>query len=58
MTRFRGHYDGKVIIPEEPVDFPIGVSLLFTVNIPSRDEEPTPIGKPSADEESKRRPPR
>lgn len=32
MTRtFQAHYDGKVIIPDEPVDLPVGVPLLFRV---------------------------
>jgi len=51
--KFLCHYDGKVIIPDEPVDLPIGVSLWFTVTIPSRGEEPTPIEQHCADDETK-----
>jgi hypothetical protein len=31
MTVIRAHYDGKVIIPSEPVDLPQGRVLLFHV---------------------------
>jgi hypothetical protein len=27
MTTFRAHYDGKVIVPDEPVDLPLNESL-------------------------------
>jgi hypothetical protein len=29
MMAIRGHYDGKVIIPNEPVDLPRGTELVF-----------------------------
>jgi len=37
MTRtLRAHFDGKVIVPEEPVDLPVGQSL--SVQIESREQ--------------------
>ena len=32
MTTIRGHFDGKVIIPSEPVDLPRGRELLLHVD--------------------------
>jgi hypothetical protein len=46
MTRtIRGHFDGKVIVPEEQVDLPVNLSLEFHVelvqglNVPDEDWE-------------------
>ena len=44
MTRLRAHFDGKVLIPEEPVDLPQGPILDVEVREPS---EP-PIGSGAA----------
>jgi hypothetical protein len=30
---FIAHFDGKVIVPDEPVDLPINVPLILTVRI-------------------------
>ena len=32
MVAIRGHFDGKVIIPSEPVDLPQGRELVFHVD--------------------------
>jgi hypothetical protein len=33
MTKmFRGHFDGKVLVPEQPVDLPVGKSMEFRVD--------------------------
>jgi len=32
MIAIRGHFDGKVIVPNEPVDLPRGKELLFRVD--------------------------
>jgi hypothetical protein len=33
MTQvFRGHFDGNVLVPEQPVDLPIGRSMEFRVD--------------------------
>ena len=50
-TRFRCHFDGKVIIPDEPVDFPINVPLEFTVRLLSKSELPSPA-EPDADDDA------
>lgn len=50
-TRFRGHFDGKVIIPDEPVDFPIDVPLEFTVRLLSESELSAPA-EPGSDVET------
>jgi hypothetical protein len=36
MRTLRAHFDGKVLVPEEPVDLPLGRSLKFGL----LDEEP------------------
>lgn len=40
VVRFRAHYDGRVLVPEEPVDLPIGESL--EVALVSTLPEPVP----------------
>jgi len=36
MTRYiRVHFDGKVFVPEEPVDLPVGQSLSLRVESPA-----------------------
>lgn len=32
MVAMRGHFDGKAIIPDEPVDLPIGQPLMVRVD--------------------------
>ena len=48
-ARFRGHFDGTVIVPDEPVDFPINVPLEFIVRLPSESESPG-SAKPDTDD--------
>jgi hypothetical protein len=43
MTRIRAQFDGKVLIPTEPVDLP--TDRVFEIEV--RDEEP-PVGSPAA----------
>jgi hypothetical protein len=31
MVAIRGHFDGKVIVPDEPVDFPRGQALIVHI---------------------------
>ncbi len=33
MIALKGHYDGKVIVPEGPVDLPAGEPLLITLKL-------------------------
>jgi hypothetical protein len=33
-VRFRGHFDGQVIVPHEPIDLPVGELLEFTCDVP------------------------
>jgi hypothetical protein len=37
MTTLRAHFDGRVLVPDEPVDLPVGKSLELVV----RDTEPS-----------------
>jgi hypothetical protein len=41
MVAIRGHFDGKVIIPSEPVDLPQGRELVFHVD---NSASPAPAG--------------
>lgn len=41
MVRFTAHYDGKQLLPDEPVDLPTGQPLQVTV-----EEFPTPAESP------------
>jgi hypothetical protein len=34
MVAIRGHFDGKVLVPDEPVDLPQGRALIFHVEVP------------------------
>lgn len=45
MTVLTAHYDGKVLVPEQPVDLPTGVPLRVTVELagPSPTEKEKPI---------------
>ena len=45
MVALRGHYDGKVIVPDGPVDLPHGQVLVLHVEVET--PEP-PIGNASA----------
>jgi hypothetical protein len=41
MTRsFRVHYDGKVLVPEVPIDLPLHEPLVITVDAEQASEEP------------------
>jgi hypothetical protein len=33
MIALKGHYDGKVIVPDEPVDLPTGEPLIITLKL-------------------------
>jgi len=44
MVAFKGHFDGRVIIPSEPVQLPPGRELVFRV-----DEPQLPKGTPGRD---------
>jgi hypothetical protein len=35
MVAFRGHFDGKVFVPDEPVDLPRNQQLVLHVEIPT-----------------------
>lgn len=37
-THFRAHFDGKAIIPDEPVDFPQGATLEVQVKMENEKE--------------------
>jgi hypothetical protein len=46
MTKlFRGHFDGKVLVPEQAVDLPVGKSLAFRVD----DTEAVPANRTLAE---------
>jgi hypothetical protein len=44
MLTIRAHFDGRAIIPDEPVDLPTGKALEVTV----KDPQTSPKGSPSA----------
>jgi len=46
-TKLRVHYDGRVLVPEEPVDLPIGESVEIRVGLATHEDAGTP-GTPSA----------
>lgn len=48
MVAFRGHFDGKVIVPDEPVNLPPGQRLMLRA-------EPEPAGTPETAAEAARR---
>lgn len=33
MVQLSGHYDGKVFVPDEPVDLPVGRSVRIVVDV-------------------------
>lgn len=37
MIQFNGHFDGKVITPDEPVNLPVGTPLRVTIDPASND---------------------
>lgn len=39
MVQFSGHYDGKVITPDENVEIPVNIPLRVTIE-PVREREP------------------
>jgi hypothetical protein len=52
----RAHFDGKAIIPDEPVDLPVGKPLQLTVEpLPDRQERLPVFADPSATHEDRRR---
>jgi hypothetical protein len=46
-TRFRVHFDGRVLVPEEPIDLPIGQSVEIRVGVATCESVGAP-GTPSA----------
>jgi hypothetical protein len=46
-TRLRAHFDGRVLVPEEPVDLPVGESVEIRVGVANRESVRVP-GTPSA----------
>jgi hypothetical protein len=49
----RAHYDGKVIVPDEPIDLPVGQKLQVLVTVESAAEPPpagpSPPAEPAAE---------
>ncbi len=43
MTAIKAHFDGKVIVPDEPLELPVGEKLVVTVE--PADEEEYPLLK-------------
>ena len=35
MTAIRGHFDGRVFVPEEPVNLPVNQEVIMHVEIPA-----------------------
>ena len=35
MVAIKGHFDGKVFVPDEPVDLPRGQTLVWHVEVPA-----------------------
>jgi len=46
-TKLRVHFDGRVLVPEEPVDLPVGQSVEIRVGLATR-ESGGALGTPSA----------
>ena len=46
MTKLKAHFDGKVLIPDEPVDLPVGRDLEIQVHLPQTPEPGEPKHKP------------
>lgn len=44
----RAHFDGKVIVPDEPVDWPVGVPLELSVTLPATRAIPPDDGSKEA----------
>jgi hypothetical protein len=46
----RAHFDGRVLVPEEPVDLPVGCTLEIRVNVVASVSEPVtrPLAKLAA----------
>ena len=47
MVAIKGHFDGRVIVPEAPVNLPAGRSFTFHVD-PKEPLSPKPSGVPGA----------
>ena len=43
MTVLKAHFDGKVLVPDEPVDLPVNCALEVRVQAVSRAEPPPPV---------------
>ena len=40
MTAIKAHFDGKVLVPDEPLDLPIGQQLQVLIEPTTTDEPP------------------
>ena len=43
MITFKGHFDGKVIVPDEPVDLPKGSRIAFSLDGSEMDRPENPM---------------
>jgi len=48
MTKLRVHFDGRVLVPEEPVDLPIGDSVEIRVGLAMHEGDDAAPGRPLA----------
>ncbi len=49
MTTIRAHFDGKVFVPDEPVDLPVGQHVNIPVMPKGQAVPPPPAGKTLAE---------
>ena len=42
MVQLSGHFDGKVFVPDEPVDLPVGRSVRILVEADAEEAAPAP----------------
>jgi hypothetical protein len=40
MTAIKAHFDGKVLVPDEPVDLPVNQPLEFRIEWPASKDRP------------------
>ena len=45
MVAIKGHFDGKVFVPDEPVDLPRGQALVWHVEVPAEATAPRAKGE-------------